>query len=166
MPDAEKRRVLERFGRGSSAAGVAGSGLGLAIVTSVVEAHGADLCLLDRPGGGLIARIDFPEAGGGTTTAGGGAARALLPLLVLVALLGAPWMQAAQAAQLLTYPAPGGERERLRIHSATDRQAIEPLVLDFQQLRPDVTIEYKDMDTADLYAEAVAAPAKGRRPMV
>ncbi|MGY0834989.1 sensor histidine kinase [Azospirillum argentinense] len=161
VPDAEKRRVLERFGRGSSAAGVAGSGLGLAIVTSVVEAHGADLSLLDRPGGGLIARIDFPEAGGGTTTAGGGAARALLPLLVLVALLGAPWMQAVQAAQLITYPAPGGARERLRIHSATDRQAIEPLVLDFQQLHPDVTVEYKDMDTADLYAEAVAVPAKG-----
>nr|WP_183181779.1 extracellular solute-binding protein [Azospirillum sp. OGB3] len=159
VPDAEKRRVLERFGRGSSAAGVAGSGLGLAIVTSVVEAHGAAFALLDRPGGGLIVRIDFPEAGGGGTTAGGGAARALLPLLVLCALLWSPW---AQAAQLITYPAPGGERERLRIHSATDRQAIEPLVLDFQQLHPDVTIEYKDMDTADLYAEAVAAPAKRR----
>ncbi|MDW7596682.1 extracellular solute-binding protein [Azospirillum brasilense] len=157
VPDAEKRRVLERFGRGSSAAGVAGSGLGLAIVSSVVEAHGAAFALLDRPGGGLVARIDFPEAGG-AAPAGGGAARALLPLLVLVTLLWAPW---AQAAQLLTYPAPGGERERLRIHSATDRQAIEPLVLDFQQLRPDVTIEYKDMDTADLYAEAVATPAKG-----
>ncbi|MBK3776953.1 extracellular solute-binding protein [Azospirillum brasilense] len=157
VPDAEKRRVLERFGRGSSAAGVAGSGLGLAIVTSVVEAHGADLALLDRPGGGLIARIDFPAADGGAT-AGGGAGRALLPLLFLCALLWSPW---AQAAQLLTYPAPGGERERLRIHSATDRQAIEPLVLDFQQLHPDVTIEYKDMDTADLYAEAVAVPAKG-----
>ncbi len=157
VPDAEKRRVLERFGRGSSAAGVAGSGLGLAIVTSVVEAHGADFALLDRPGGGLIARIDFPEAGA-AAPAGGGAARALLPLLVFCALLWSSW---AQAAQLLTYPAPGGERERLRIHSATDRQAIEPLVLDFQQLRPDVTIEYKDMDTADLYAEAVAVPAKG-----
>ncbi|NUB28448.1 sensor histidine kinase [Azospirillum brasilense] len=157
VPDAEKRRVLERFGRGSSAAGVAGSGLGLAIVSSVVEAHGAAFALLDRPGGGLVARIDFPEAGG-AAPAGGGAARALLPLLVLCALLWSPW---AQAAQLITYPAPGGERERLRIHSATDRQAIEPLVLDFQQLRPDVTIEYKDMDTADLYAEAVATPAKG-----
>ncbi|WP_343068996.1 sensor histidine kinase [Azospirillum tabaci] len=157
VPDAEKRRVLERFGRGSSAAGVAGSGLGLAIVTSVVEAHGAGFALLDRPGGGLVARIDFPAADN-TTTAGESAARALLPLLVLFALLWAPW---AQAAQLITYPAPGGERERLRIHSATDRQAIEPLVLDFQQLHPDVTVEYKDMDTADLYAEAVAVPVKG-----
>ncbi|MDQ2103882.1 sensor histidine kinase [Azospirillum isscasi] len=156
VPDAEKRCVLERFGRGSSAAGVAGSGLGLAIVTSVVEAHGADFGLLDRPGGGLIARIDFSAAGGGDAT-GGSAGRALLPLLVLFALLWAPW---AQAAPVITYPAPGGERERLRIHSATDRQAIEPLVLDFQQLRPDVTVEYKDMDTVDLYAEAVAMPAK------
>ncbi len=158
VPHAEKRRVLERFGRGSSAAGVAGSGLGLAIVTSVVEAHGADFALLDRPGGGLIARIDFPAAngGGGGAAARGPAGRALLPLLVLSALLWAPW---AQAAQVITYPAPGGERERLRIHSATDRQAIEPLVLDFQQLRPDVTVEYKDMDTADLYAEAIRRPA-------
>ncbi|MFC5358704.1 extracellular solute-binding protein [Azospirillum himalayense] len=159
VPDAEKRRVLERFGRGSSAAGVAGSGLGLAIVNSVVEAHGAEFALLDHPGGGLIARIDFPAADGIAAPAGG-AARALFPLLVLCALLWSPWAQAAQAAQLITYPAPGGERERLRIHSATDRQAIEPLVLDFQRLHPDVTIDYKDMDTADLYAEAVAVPAK------
>lgn len=157
VPDAEKRRVLERFGRGSSAAGVAGSGLGLAIVTSVVEAHGADFALLDRPGGGLIARIDFPAASGGGAAAGGTAVRALLPLLVLFVLLWTPW---AQAARLLTYPAPGGERERLRIHSATDRQAIEPLVLDFQRIHPDVTVEYQDMDTADLYADAVAGAAR------
>ncbi len=157
VPDTEKRRVLERFGRGSSAAGVAGSGLGLAIVTSVVEAHGADFTLLDRPGGGLIARIDFPAASGGGAAAGGTAVRALLPLLVLFVLLWAPW---AQAARLLTYPAPGDERERLRIHSATDRQAIEPLVIDFQRIHPDVTVEYQDMDTADLYADALAGPAR------
>ncbi|WP_247879250.1 ABC transporter substrate-binding protein, partial [Azospirillum brasilense] len=51
-------------------------------------------------------------------------------------------------------------RPRRRAGAAA-HPAIEPLVLDFQQLRPDVTIEYKDMDTADLYAEAVATPAKG-----
>ncbi|CAO3454161.1 extracellular solute-binding protein [Azospirillum largimobile] len=169
IPDAEKTKVLTRFGRGSSAAGVAGSGLGLAIVHSVVEAHGAALSLLDRPGGGLVARIDFPSALAGITAATGSdpvagpsVGRAAL-LAVAFAALTALWSPAQTAAQTatpaatqtITYPAPGTARDRLRIHAATDRQAMEPLVLDFQRAHPDVTVEYVDVGTSELYARAV-----------
>ncbi|HYG90479.1 MAG TPA: extracellular solute-binding protein [Azospirillum sp.] len=150
IPDAEKRSVLTRFGRGSSASGVVGSGLGLAIVHSVVEAHGATLALLDRPGGGLIVRIDFPAATRDATSHTH-AGRALLAIALVVVVC----MPKAPAAETITYPAPGTERERLRIHGATDRQAMEPLVLDFQQIRPDVAVEYVDLGTSELYARAV-----------
>jgi signal transduction histidine kinase len=62
IPDAEKKLVLGRFQRGSSATGVAGTGLGLSIVDSAVAAAGGVLSLLDRPGGGLIARVMLPRA--------------------------------------------------------------------------------------------------------
>ena len=62
IPDAEKDKVLQRFGRGSAGAGTIGSGLGLAIVKAVTDAHGGALRLLDRPGGGLIVRLEFPQA--------------------------------------------------------------------------------------------------------
>ncbi|MDR6772345.1 extracellular solute-binding protein [Azospirillum sp. BE72] len=165
IPDAEKAGVLTRFGRGSSAAGVAGSGLGLAIVHSVAEAHGATLSLHDRPGGGLVARIDFPGALAGTAaTAGsdaaagpsGGRAALLAVAFAAVTVLWSPQQTAAQTVtQTITYPAPGTARDRLRIHAATDRQAMEPLVLDFQRTHPDVTVEYVDVGTSELYARAV-----------
>ncbi|AWB06736.1 histidine kinase (plasmid) [Azospirillum humicireducens] len=163
IPDAEKAGVLTRFGRGSSAAGVAGSGLGLAIVHSVTEAHGAALSLLDRPGGGLVARIDFPGARANDATASepvtvpsGGRAALLALAFAAATALWSPQQAAAQTApQTITYPAPGTARDRLRIHAATDRQAMEPLVLDFQRAHPDITVEYVDVGTSELYARAV-----------
>jgi two-component system sensor histidine kinase TctE len=74
-----------------------------------------------------------------------------------MALLAAPPARAAAAADATLYPAVGVERERLRIHSATDRSAIEPLLQDFQALRPDVAIEYLDLNTNELYASVVEA---------
>ena len=61
IPDVEKGRVLERFTRGGAGRQVAGSGLGLAIVKAVADTHRATLALLDRPGGGLIVRLVFPQ---------------------------------------------------------------------------------------------------------
>jgi K+-sensing histidine kinase KdpD len=50
-------RSTER-GTGDSASG----GLGLRIAASFAEANGGSLALLDRPGGGTIARLDLPAA--------------------------------------------------------------------------------------------------------
>lgn len=60
--DDEKPIVLERFRRGSSGEGAAGTGLGLNIAKSAAAAAGGDLCLLDRPGGGLVVRVTLPRA--------------------------------------------------------------------------------------------------------
>ncbi|MEL7481621.1 MAG: ATP-binding protein [Pseudomonadota bacterium] len=59
---AEKTRLLRPFERGDKARTTdkPGSGLGLAIAKRIAEQHGGDLCLIDRPGGGLIARITLP----------------------------------------------------------------------------------------------------------
>ncbi|MBR0690174.1 sensor histidine kinase N-terminal domain-containing protein [Bradyrhizobium manausense] len=62
IPDSEKGRVLERFRRGAASENVAGTGLGLNIVRNAANAAGGHLALLDRPGGGLIARVILPRA--------------------------------------------------------------------------------------------------------
>ncbi|HTT13096.1 MAG TPA: sensor histidine kinase N-terminal domain-containing protein [Burkholderiaceae bacterium] len=59
-PD-ERERVFERFYRASIASGH-GSGLGLAIVREIAVGHGAQVDLLDSPGGnGLLVRVRFPS---------------------------------------------------------------------------------------------------------
>ena len=62
VADDEKEAVQQRFARGRAGESLPGSGLGLAIVRSVATAHGGSLWLLDRPGGGLTARIVLPLA--------------------------------------------------------------------------------------------------------
>ncbi|WP_209879342.1 sensor histidine kinase [Azospirillum soli] len=160
IPDGEKAAVLERFGRGSSSTGVSGSGLGLAIVRSVAEAHGAALSLLDRPGGGLIVRLDFPVTEpAAPASARPGAAYPGAAVSVAFALLALFWGTTAQAGSTTLYPAPGGERLRLSILGATDLPAMEPLILDFQQTRPEVAIHYTDLNSSELYT----AIAEGQR---
>jgi two-component system sensor histidine kinase TctE len=61
ISDDEKPIVLERFRRGSSSASAAGTGLGLNIAKSAAAAAGGDLCLLDRPGGGLVVKVTLPR---------------------------------------------------------------------------------------------------------
>jgi two-component system sensor histidine kinase TctE len=158
IPEGEKERALQRFCRGSTSGEIIGSGLGLAIVEAVAIGHGAALSLLDRPGGGLVARLDFPaaaDAGQGGRTAA--AALACLGLL-------APLLVAAPAPAAPTvYPAPAEEGGRLRIDAATDPVVMEPLIGDFQALRPDVAVEYSNLDTLDLHRRILAA-ADGRAP--
>ncbi len=62
IPAEERARVFERFyrGAGAQAAGLPGSGLGLAIVQAIAEAHGANVTLGDREGGGLEVTVAFP----------------------------------------------------------------------------------------------------------
>ena len=67
IPDDQKVNAFDRFRRaGLGDRGGEGTGLGLAIVRAVVETHG-DIALLDRPGGGLIARLIVRTAGEATT---------------------------------------------------------------------------------------------------
>lgn len=61
IPLSERERVFDRFHR-LSGAEVPGSGLGLAIVREVANEHGGHVRLLDSPGGGLAARVEFPRA--------------------------------------------------------------------------------------------------------
>lgn len=62
IADDQKVNALEKFRRaGRGAQGGEGSGLGLAIVQAVARRHGA-VSLLDRPGGGLIVRLEIDTA--------------------------------------------------------------------------------------------------------
>lgn len=59
---ADRDRVFERFQTFDDARThtVSGSGLGLAIVTSIVEAHGGTVSVVDGPGGGACFEVRFP----------------------------------------------------------------------------------------------------------
>jgi two-component system, OmpR family, sensor histidine kinase KdpD len=62
IPAGEQARVFEKFYRlpQSQAAGLHGAGLGLAICKGLVEAHGGEIAILDRDGGGLLVNIQLP----------------------------------------------------------------------------------------------------------
>jgi iron(III) transport system substrate-binding protein len=55
------------------------------------------------------------------------------------------------------FPALDAERGRLVINGATDVEAMEPLIRDFQETARDVAIDYTDYVTNDLYRDADAA---------
>ena len=59
IPDADRKRVLERFVRGSQVSGD-GTGLGLAIVKDTVTEHGARIVLSSSASGGTRVAIYFP----------------------------------------------------------------------------------------------------------
>jgi signal transduction histidine kinase len=62
IPEAELARVFQPFYRleESRSRETGGIGLGLAIAQSIVQAHGGELHLANRPGGGLSACISLP----------------------------------------------------------------------------------------------------------
>jgi two-component system sensor histidine kinase TctE len=60
IPVHERERVFERFHRGDEPPATRGSGLGLPIVKRVLDAHNGTIALKDRPGGGLLVRIELP----------------------------------------------------------------------------------------------------------
>lgn len=57
------------------------------------------------------------------------------------------------------YPAPGAHAATLIIEASADLSAIEPLILDFQQLEPSISVRYADSLTNDVFAAAMAACA-------
>lgn len=60
IPPDEREHVLERFWRGSAAAGVSGRGIGLAVVSDVVHAHRGDIEVGDADGGGARITVTLP----------------------------------------------------------------------------------------------------------
>jgi signal transduction histidine kinase len=62
IPEAELANVFQPFYRveDSRSRDTGGTGLGLAIAQAIVQAHGGELTLANRPGGGLRARIELP----------------------------------------------------------------------------------------------------------
>jgi len=63
-PD-ERDRVFDRFYRATAARSQPGSGLGLSIVKQVAELHGGAIELLERDGGGTVARLTLRAPTGG-----------------------------------------------------------------------------------------------------
>jgi signal transduction histidine kinase len=63
MPDEELERAFEPFYRGerSRSRETGGTGLGLGIARNIARAHGGELVLKNRPGGGLEANLSLPR---------------------------------------------------------------------------------------------------------
>ena len=63
IPEAELTRVFEPFYRveGSRSRETGGVGLGLSVVRDIARAHGGELTLRNRPGGGLEAVLTLPR---------------------------------------------------------------------------------------------------------
>jgi signal transduction histidine kinase len=64
IPEADRRRVLERFVRldEGRARHAGGSGLGLAIVAELVAAHGGSIAITHTPLGGARIQVEFPHS--------------------------------------------------------------------------------------------------------
>lgn len=60
LPAAERARAFEKFQRGDDEGTVVGAGLGLAICRAVVRAHGGDIGVGERPGGGARFQFTLP----------------------------------------------------------------------------------------------------------
>lgn len=158
VADDEKESVQQRFSRGRAGESLPGSGLGLAIVRSVAVAHGGSLWLLDRPGGGLTARVVLPLARAGAGRALTTAAAALCAACLLLIAPSAD-VRAAGATQIpetiSRYPAPQPSSRVLTIAGPTDTPVVAPLIQGFQSHRPDVSVVYREMGSRELYEAAI-----------
>jgi two-component system sensor histidine kinase TctE len=166
VADDEKESVQQRFARGRAGESLPGSGLGLAIVRSVALAHGGSLWLLDRPGGGLTARVVLPLARAGATRALSAAAALCAACLLLAApasdvrAAGAA-TRAAEIPEIVTrYPAPQPSSRVLTIAGPTDTPVVAPLIQGFQSQRPDVSVVYREMGSRELYQAAIEGGLK------
>lgn len=176
IPDDEKPSVLARFVRGSTHAGQVGSGLGLSIVQSVVRAHGGQLALLDRQGGGLTVRMQLPAVFPARTASQPRMSYLAVTCLLLPLWWHAPGVRAqpgtppsviealaqelAQDGQAgmqhthypaLAHDAAGSASVPLRIAGPTDLDLFQALIQDFQQMYPAVAVDYLEIDSMSLY---------------
>ncbi len=67
IPEAELERAFDPFVRleTSRSRDTGGTGLGLSIARAIVQAHGGEITLANRPGGGLMATVSLPLAPAG-----------------------------------------------------------------------------------------------------
>ncbi|CAB3907463.1 MULTISPECIES: extracellular solute-binding protein [Achromobacter] len=177
VADDEKESVQQRFSRGRAGETLPGSGLGLAIVRSVAVAHGGSLWLLDRPGGGLTARVVLPLARAGANRTLMAAAAAVCAACLLLAAPSADVRAAgvevtgaaappaaphvAGIPEIITrYPAPQPSSRVLTIAGPTDTPVVAPLIQGFQSHRPDVSVVYREMGSRELYEAAIEGRLK------
>lgn len=79
LPAKDRAAATSRFWRSPQHQAIRGTGLGMAIVERLAKANGGRLVLEENPGGGLLARLEFPGAGssGGHSVARGSGAGSL-----------------------------------------------------------------------------------------
>lgn len=68
IPEADQKRVFERFFQGDASRNLPGNGLGLALVQAVVKAHGWQISLHSVPGKGTEFTISIPDPEPGAET--------------------------------------------------------------------------------------------------
>lgn len=83
---------------------------------------------------------------------------AFLPALVVSAFAVSPALALEGSSKF--FPAVTAETARLSIHGAADLHAMEPLIRDFQEIAPDIAVEYSDYVTNELHQKASAACAE------
>jgi signal transduction histidine kinase len=62
VPDSEKSRIFERFGRGRHTSSIPGSGVGLAVVRALMETMGGSVVVADAPEGGADFQLRLKSA--------------------------------------------------------------------------------------------------------
>lgn len=67
-----------------------------------------------------------------------------------------------EAIATTVYPAKGRQRDFLTIYSTTDTRVFQPVILDFQSLRTDITVHYVDVEAAPLYERFLRETGEGR----
>lgn len=67
VPESERRRIFDKFYRSDPRRADGGVGLGLTISNAIVHAHGGELWVEEREGGGASFRFTLPHEGGETT---------------------------------------------------------------------------------------------------
>jgi two-component system sensor histidine kinase KdpD len=65
IPPDEQERIFERFYRAEDGKRARGTGLGLTVARAIVEAHGGELWVEAREGGGSVFKVGLPQEGGG-----------------------------------------------------------------------------------------------------
>lgn len=84
-----------------------------------------------------------------------------LLILVMALFISDPMAAQVVGSKPVVFPALSTAAATLDIHAATDLPAMEPLLRDFQQVAPDITISYFEYVTNDLYKAADKACRAG-----